>query len=131
MPTSNYFEVRHVPTFLEWVDSIPGLEAETRRIAIRPGRHATVWRLVFPGSEWLIKAANGTDLIDLFEEVVPHLLDDGVAVFKETYQVGGSMRGLAIAVNGTGGLVKLTLDDIYGLARQRFGGAPIYHEHDF
>lgn len=136
MPITSYFNVKDTAAFLEWVDSIPDLQAHCRT----PGRKGKqplnltatrLWRLSYPGNEWLVPNALTGEFVDLQEEVLPYLADDTVVVFKETYQVGNRLHGNAVAVHSSGGLVKLSLDDIYSLARERFAGATIMPEEDY
>lgn len=137
MPTTSYFKVKNVAAFLEWVESIPELSAKQKkpapkRLGLRqkPCQNG-YWQLVYPGCEWLIASQSNQELRDIQYELIPHLEADAVVVFKETYQVGVKLFGQAVALHSSGGLVRITLDDIYSLARERFSGAEIWPEEEY
>lgn len=56
--------------------------------------------------------------------VAPHLADGAVAVFQTVGGEGDHMTGYAAAVDKTGEVVEISIDDIFTIAQQRFGIAP-------
>lgn len=121
---SNYFRVKDKTAFREWADNIPGLgvwdDREDGRVGVYDGGDSGGW----PSQRYNEETEDYEDL-DLAYELSEHLAEGEVAVLMEAG--AEKMRyvcGYAIAVNHKGERITVSLNDIYDLAKAKFGVEP-------
>ena len=121
---TNYFKVKDVDAFKEWVSNFPSLT-----LIENNGLFGFYDSDGFPSSYWDEELDDYAD-IDLMAEVAEHLTEDSVAIFME---VGAEkvryLSGWAAAVNHEGVVEYINLDSIYELAEKRFGIKPTLAEY--
>ena len=128
---SNYFKVKDPEAFLAWVSKIPGLGhwVEEDSFAIYSDDGDTgCWP-----SSWYEEDDEGGGVdhdVDIVSELPRHLQEGQVAVLigagaeKLCY-----ISGNAVAVDHTGKVVQVNLNDIYSLAAKEFGVTPTVAEY--
>jgi hypothetical protein len=117
---SNYVRVKDREMFLSWAESLPDVE-----VVEQDGRFA----LLANGDEgsWpsFRNLEDPNEEINLPAEMAAHLADDEVCVLQE---VGADklryLSGWAVAVNGAGEILRVSIDDIYTLVRERWNLIP-------
>jgi hypothetical protein len=114
---SNYFRVKDANAFHEWTErrqlEVFKSDKEADVVAIHPSEDSD--------GAWPSYNLEEDAEFDLATELAEHLVPGQVAVLLE---VGAEklryLTGLAIAVNAEGGMVQLTLSDIYRTAARAF-----------
>lgn len=142
---SNYFKVKDMAAFNEWVASFDDLKVVTRTLEkdskeVALGRYQVgeVLVMIHP-SEFSDSGAwpsyrtdaEGEEIdIELTEELVEHLSEGEVAIMME---VGAEklryLTGYAQAVAWNGKVITLSIDDIYEQALQAFSVQPTRAEY--
>jgi hypothetical protein len=112
---SNYFRVKDKDKFVQWVESIAGLELiedGEGRVGLLSNDESGGW----PCFGYDEEAEDHLD-IEVFDEVAAHLEEGSVAVFLEAgAEKLRYITGHAVAVNSKGDTVAVALCDIYRLA---------------
>lgn len=123
---SNYFHVKDLDAFRE------ALHAATENIDIQPQGDADPTYITLLSSDtdtggWpsfeYDERTDEYEPIDLPAIIAPHLVDDEVVVLMEVgWQKLRYLFGRAVAFDSTGEIQAVDVDDIYELAKTRFGG---------
>lgn len=120
---SNYFHVKDVEAFKEWVDTLSGcgvINDDEGRWGLLVNSENGGW----PSNRYDEETDGYVD-IDLAKELVEHLAEGQVAVLMECgAEKLRFITGFATAVSWTGETVQISLDDIYQKAQEAFGVEP-------
>lgn len=124
---SNYFRVRNVEKFRDWVQSIPGLRILEKEVDGEVQYFGICARDTdsggWPGHRFAQTPDENDTELDLLTELSKHLVPDSVAVLMEAgHEALRYVVGHAQAVDCHGNVVEVSLNDIYAEARQDLGG---------
>ena len=121
---TNAFWTKDPVAFIDWVATIPGLEAHRKD----PERDDSAFTLYCDGSE--PQFTEDDVMIDLSVELAKHLADNEVAILIETgHEKLRYLVGTAQAVHADGRTIALSLCDIYRMAENAFGVSPTRAEY--
>lgn len=124
---SNYFQVKNEAAFREWAGKrdlhvMEGTKGEPPEPSF--GVYSEDEYGGWPSFDQELEDETGDGRIDLASELATHLKDGEVAVLEE---VGAEklryLTGVAVAINHTGKIVVVSIDDIYLKAADEFGVA--------
>ncbi len=114
---SNYFRVKDDAEFRQWAQRrslyvIPTEQGGQNYFMIQPSSDGS-WP-----SEYLNDDTGNIEEFDLVPELARHLRDEDVAVLMEVGHEGARyVAGVALAVNARGEIRRVSLEDIYELAK--------------
>ena len=117
---SNYFKVKDVDKFREFVSKLPGAEF----IEDSAGRVGFLGDMEcgLPSFTWDEESQEETE-IDLEQEIATHLAEGEVAILMEAgHEKLRYVTGFASAVNWKGETASVSINDIYRMAQEELGG---------
>ena len=115
---TNSFQTKDPAAFVDWVATIPGLEAHKSD----PERKDSAFTIYREGSE--PQFTEDDVMIDLSVELAKHLADGEVAILMEIgHEKLRYLVGTAQAVHSDGRSIALSLCDIYRMVEKEFGVA--------
>lgn len=123
---TNYFRVKDENAFRDWVAEAGfqiwiGDGQNEGMLALGPNEFSDDGCLDLPYDD---------EPRDLVDELSQHLTDDTVCVLMESgHEKMRYVTGNAVAFNSKGEFVQVNLNDIYALAKQKFGVAPTACEY--
>ena len=123
---SNYFRVKDVKKFQEWVGKYAvEMRINVENLALVPDETLALFGTDPDGAGWPCFNPETGEQIDFFTEVSEHLKDGEVAIFMEAgHEKLRYVTGIAVAVNHKGDCTSVTLDDIYDRVRDEWGVLP-------
>lgn len=123
---SNYFRVKVEADFLGWVESVSGLGSWCKDVD--GVKYYAIYSDDGDSGCWpsWITDADGDDVeIDIPDALSKLLMEDEIVVLMEAgAEKLRYISGYAQAFNHTGECVGVSLDDIYAIAKAKFGGEP-------
>ncbi len=117
---SNYVRVKDREMFMDWAQSLPDVEVveEEGTFALLATSEDGGWPSFRSRQD---QEDQEDEAIDLAAEIADHLAPGEVCIFQ---QVGAEklryLSGSALAVNGAGETLQISIDDIYTLVRERW-----------
>jgi hypothetical protein len=116
---TNYFKVKDAAAFQKYLDLFGGIDLVVNE---KTGQYALIFdeEVVIP-----IFYLNDDDEyieVDFVSDVAEHLTDDSILVLQAvSSEKMRYLNGYAIAVNSKGEQVTVSIDDIYEMAKEKFG----------
>ena len=122
---SNYVRVKDAGAFRVWAATLPGVDVvqkgETFALLVSLNSHTGGWPTEREGE---IEPGHARE-IDVGQEIVSHLVPGEVFIFCECgAEKLRYLTGWATAVDDTGRMLHISIEDIYALVRKRWKRTP-------
>jgi hypothetical protein len=117
---TNYFRVKDVAAFIAFIETVPGCEHHAS--FNNPDQFCVLFTdETVPNSRYN-EETQDYDEFDFMDELAPHLADGSIAVLQASgHEKLRYITGYAIAIDNTGKSVSVNIDNIYDLAKKKFG----------
>lgn len=113
---TNYFWVKDQTAFLDWVATLPGIEAHRKTPSAEDSAFALFANDGPPSFD------TSDNEVHFSTDLAPHLADNEVAILLEIgHEKLRYLVGQATAIHPSGRSIAISLDDIYRTAQDTFG----------